>query len=274
MSTTRAARLSTVWLGLVMLGVPLSSQASIMWTFHQDYESLCIAPSNCGSTYEESLKFKSHDPVGGPTVDVTAWGDSGDNKTIEQGYVGGPWSGLGVKNNASSSVDPGEGDNPEHAMDNNGNGRQVFDSLRFDFEEAISLTKVMMGWYQYDSDISVLRHTGTGDDSLGGKLYSELHLIENGWEIVGNYRNLHFTSYSRDISGDTAGKFSSSWLVATFNPVFGDVNWSSGNDYIKLKQLYGHTNGVPEPSSFLLLVFALPLLRLFRNNAGPASLAA
>jgi len=255
----RAKNLSAACLGMMFLCLPLSGYAAIEWKFHSNSLDLCT--SGCASTYTQTKVFKA-DPSGdaGPSVSVTAWADTGNGNQYEQGDVGGPWSGLGVRNAAYTGGDPGEGSNPEHAMDNDG----FFDLLRFDFGNAIRLTKIMLGWYEDDSDISVLRYTGPGTaGSIDGKTPSDL--VNDSWELVGHYSNVHDQpNDTQDISGDTIGDYSNSWIIAAFNPAFDYENWSKGNDHVKVKLLAGKERRppkVPEPSSLLLLLFGLPLLR-------------
>lgn len=271
MTAIRTLSLHTAWLGLAILCLPLASQASIKWTFHSNSLHLCTA--GCGSTYTPTKSFTS-DPAGGPTVDVSAWGDTGSStgngRAIEAGDVGGPWSGLGVRNaDYNTGGDQGEGVNPEHAMDS----QDRFDSLRFDFSEDIELTKVAIGWYSADSDISILAHTGAGDDSLAGKSYA--NLITSGWELVKEVSNVHSNNSNgaaneADIAGAPAA---SSWLIAAFNPIFSSTSWTTYNDHVKIRLLEGRTpnNQVPEPSSILLLALVLPLLRRFRSDRQPGN---
>lgn len=260
MTSIRAVTFSTIWLGLMILSAPLSTHAATKWTFHENsVDELC--KYGCDETYTKSKTFVP-ESGGGPDVKVTAWSDSSSTGDIVQGKVGGPWSGLGVKNYGGDS---GEGSSPEHSMDS----QRLFDTLRFDFLVDVTLTSIMVGWYHEDSDISVLAYTGAGNaPTVKDRKYSEL--IGDGWELVGDFFNVH--EKENDTVEIKDGPTSSSWLIAAFNPIFSQENWNKkGNDYIKIKQLTGtmHTNGVPEPASVFLLAFALLLLWLFQGERIP-----
>jgi hypothetical protein len=79
---------------------------------------------------------------------------------------------------------------------------------------------------------------------------------------------------------NSIGKSSSYWLVSAYTSVAGsgndsDTNLDFGNDYFKISSLTGipgtsnnpPSNGVPEPSSLVLLVGGLMGWRLTRTNA-------
>lgn len=170
------------------------------------------------------------------------------NEAIEQAYVG-KWDGLGVEKT----------DSPNHAVDNEGGD---YDMHLLSFDELVILTSLDLGWYQNDTDISILAFNGDSFDSssLLGKKWQDL--IGNGWEVVGNYYNVDYHPNSGAVNGDqVAAQY---WLVGAYNDKFGGFsgdnrNKSSGNDYYKLRGVTVERPPVevPEPSALLLMLAGL-----------------
>ncbi len=175
-------------------------------------------------------------------------------------------SGLGAINND-------EGDtSPHHAFDNNGSndGWVDYDMALLQFDTAVVLDEIDIGWRGDDSDMTVLSYTGNAAISgspFGGSdtWYS---LLSNGWSHVGNYADVS-TSTNQVISGATASKY---WLVGVYNPVFGE-SWSIGNDSIKLAGVKTSTvegtpnTEVPEPTALALLLGGMALLTSRRRQS-------
>lgn len=180
------------------------------------------------------------------------------NEAIEQDYVG-KWDGLGVEKT----------DNPNHAVDNEAGD---YDMHLLSFDELVKLTTLDLGWYQNDTDISILAFNGTSFDSssLLGKKWQDL--IGNGWQLVGNYYNVDYGTNSGLVN--QGGVISQYWLVGAYNTNFGNTfsgpntNKSSGGDYYKLKGVTVERPPVEvsEPSILLLLGIGLMGLSFSRRR--------
>ncbi len=262
-------------LGLVAVFASPGAYAGYDWVFKS---GKCIGGGcdNDSATYGNQWVFDGAN--GHNDVTVSAWSNtgsgSGDNRDLQTGAIK-VWRGLGVENRS------GESGQPNHAIDNGG-ADGYYDSVLFDFgSDSIALEKIKLGWVgnwpndptpvlgnTNDSDITVLAYTGSGTPSLEGEKYSDL--TTNGWQHVGDYSNIH--DEPNDEKTINAANISSSyWLIGAFNPMISSESWTKDNDYFKIYKLSGETTSsggggggggsVPEPSSLLLLGFALPLLR-------------
>ena len=207
----------------------------------------------------------------GVTVTVTAIANTGgsDNKTsaanngATQTIQNATWNSSygGIKNTDACSsglyCDINEGIRPEHAIDN----EQRYDMALLSFTSAVRLSNMRLGWTQGDSDVTVMAYQGSGTPSLIGKTFGEL--ISLGWASVGNYSDLGTTTKSIN----SAGLFSSHWLIGAYNPLAnpggGSVTGGSTSyDYVKLASVGGCISGtsgcnppggrVPEPGSLAL----------------------
>lgn len=181
------------------------------------------------------------------------------------------------------------------------------DAALFSFDQTVTLTSISIGWSQYDSDLSILAYSPTNSQaqnapSIVGKTFSEL--LSSGWQLVGNYANLGSTSSTVSYTGSTAistSISSSYWLVSAYTscanansgnnytctagPAANGGTLDFGNDYFKIAGLGGNlstsggggsanNNGVPEPTSLLLISIGFLGWRLHRNPRTYDSLAA
>ena len=279
----------------------LSAQADISWSF-----------TGSGEIVSPTEEFLGAASGGSPTdvvATVTGWSDpqngvpipgaSGtlydDGGALAQQSVK-KWSGLGVLTAGMQT------DTPDHAT---GNGSEPYSSgcsgpcyadgpnemVLFNFKDsastdvAVTISDVAVGWWENDSDITVLAYTPTGGQpstpDLAGSTWAGLEA--DGWSFVGHYFNVGgaATSWSperggygsRDISGDTVGISSSYWLVGALNNRIRDPYDADYPDFVKIAGLTGAVvtpppggggggggPGVPEPATIVLLAAGLPLL--------------
>ncbi len=239
---------------LTLAGLAGTAQAApIEWDFTSG--SNCGTPSSCfGNTRTAS----SGDGI---DVDANSWANSngGANVLIENAYLSVWGGGLGTYNrDYANGTDPGEGESPEHAIDNNGR----YEMALFSFAQMVELTDLEIGWKGADSDMSVLAWTGVGaPPALTGMDWGAL--IGAGWSLVGQYSNVATNTWHNI---NEAGQASRYWLIGAHNPVFGGDVFSTGNDYIKLSGLRGIAVTVDAPLSLGLLLSGLLLLTLQRRR--------
>ena len=170
---------------------------------------------------------------------------------------------------------------PDHAFDSSAPGTQ--DLLLLDFGSAsVILNQIGIGWTGGDSDITVLRWTGsvaptrtttsslrTGD--------GEQNLIATGWALVGSYSNLASDStapFGNTAVNTGATEASSWWLISTFNSTLNGgtscktstgtaTTCTTGDDSFKLNFISASvpttppSGQVPEPGSLALAGVAL-----------------
>lgn len=144
--------------------------------------------STSGGSNDGNTRTCSGNQGGSPTVTASAWANTGgaSNTLIQNALLESFSGGLGVRNRdrASGQGDTGENSSPEHAMDNDGR----YDSIQFGFSSAIKVTGVEVGWWDDDSDITVLAHTGAGTPTLANNTYGSL--LGAGWTLIGHYANV------------------------------------------------------------------------------------
>ena len=187
----------------------------------------------------------------------TAWNQATTsvNEAIEQDYVG-KWDGLGVE----------RAETPNHAVDNEGGD---YDMHLLSFDELVALTTLDIGWFQGDTDISILAFNGANFDqsSLLGKTWQAL--LGTGWDLVGNYYNVDNGPNNGQVN--QGGVTSQYWLVGSYNSNFGttfsgpNIDKSRGSDYYKLKGVTVERPipddpppvEVSEPNTLLLLTLGL-----------------
>jgi hypothetical protein len=246
--------------------LPFSAHALSTWT-----ASNCV--TNCSETGDAApnVSYSAYSAL----INTTASGAYSSTAGFAQstlGYYSG--SGFGV------TAPGGDSQSPNHALDNYG----YQDLILLKFDTAVNLTQVKLGWWQYDSDITVLAYTGstTGVDAastIAGKTAASLKSA-NGWSLVNSYADVGNNANSTvNLSTSLT---SSWWIITAYNSQLGgnatgaDGSTSgltrgtgttsyAGYDFVKLFSVAGNkpsgggsNNGnVPEPASLALASVAL-----------------
>lgn len=204
-----------------------------------------LAPTTAG--YVSSFYYTSSEA----NVTVTGWSNksTGDRSIAQDQIARWAGSGLGVENKNS----------PEHAVDNS--STKDYDALLFSFDKVVDVSKLGIGWYDKDADVSLLAYTGTTpfSGSLSGNWAT---LLSSGWSVVGNYNRNGTGEFSVN-PGDTAAKY---WLVGAYNSAFGG-KLSKNNDFFKLNSITIEAVNVPESGSLVLLALGLIGLVATRRRA-------
>lgn len=206
-----------------------------------------LAPNNAG--YVSTFNYTSTEA----NVAVTGWSNkSTGNKAIAQDQIA-RWSGsgIGVENQNS----------PQHAVDNSSGD---YDALLFSFNKVVDVSKLGIGWYQTDADVSLLAYTGITPfaGNLNGFGSNWAALLSNGWSVVGNY-NRNGTGTFNVNPVDVKSQY---WLVGAYNSAFGG-SLSQKNDYFKLNSITFEAVKVPESSTLWLLAMGLVGLVAARRRA-------
>ncbi|MGY5452479.1 exosortase-dependent surface protein XDP1 [Agarivorans sp. MS3-6] len=152
---------------------------------------------------------------------------------------------------------------PGHSIDSYGND---FDMVLLTFDEAVNLAGFTLGWAQEDyvdrnnqgsshADVSVLAYSGDNAPALHRKTWADLAGL--GWTTEAEVSNADAYAY-QSITTSASSKY---WLIGAYNPIFGDLNWSSNNDGFKLAGVSGNSvqpaTSVPEPGTVLLFAAGL-----------------
>jgi hypothetical protein len=247
----------------LLLAAPVLSQAATSWEFH--YDDNCIAGSGgCGGW--DSYRVYT-DTDGSNAVTVKSY-IATNSENINQGEVN-AWSGLGAKKF-------GEGDStPQHAMDNESN---EFEAILFDFGAGnlVSLNSVSVGWWNTDSDVSVLALTGAYSD-ITALQWDQL--LTNGWEDIAHMYNVNSWPGDTGTFNTDNAVASRYWLVGAYNPALNPSNTFTGTntswptDYFKISGISGSYRQpppppVPEPATVLMMTLGLGFLGARRKRMG------
>lgn len=279
--------LSAVALALAGIG---SAAAATSWTLTGGgSETGALAAGNTRS-YTAS----------GNTLTVSAWSNTKNSTTaadayIEKAYLASYSGGLGVTNRdgASGGGDTYEGtiaqtSVPGHTMDN----ELRYDSMLFDFGagKSFQLKSVTVGWWQTDSDLTILAYTGTGTPTFTGSGASQGYssLLGSGWSVVKSSAGTTGTAhYANAANGGVAQSSTATgykplpvndlnisaryWLVGALNTLVqalpSGATVGTGNDYVKIAGVGGDFRRVPEPAGFMLLGAGLAGLLIYRRRS-------
>jgi hypothetical protein len=212
-----------------------------------------------------------------------------NNRKIKQGLVY-SWShGLGA-------AKPGKGSweykHPQHAVDNK---NYEFEAILFDFgaDNLFAMDSVSVGWYENDSDLSVIALT---DESMGGANLGNLkwpELLSNGWDDVAQLCDVGIgtANFNNDANPDN-NVYARYWLVGAHNPALHNVAMSCDKksktgsctsktsywDAVKISGVRGSYRKsppggggqpVPEPVAVLMMTLGLGFVgtrrKLFRS---------
>lgn len=256
-------KLLTMTTGIALAIVSSSAIAATNWSYNLSTQCPPVTSSN-GNYFGT---YSAVCTVSNPDLSLSGWStntgstSSGTTFAAAQIYDWGSSNGIGVVADFESESSTGP-----HAMDN----KYGTDMILLSFSGNVALNSVALGWNgtdggpsgYTDSDISVLRYTGTVAPVIDGKTVSAL--LADGWSWVGDFGNVG------SMSGNTVSfnnvpasvVYSSWWLVSAYDKNF-DGNSSDttglamGTDAVKLLAVAGNVrpsdNQTPEPGSLMLL---------------------
>jgi len=216
------------------------------------------ATCQSGTATATSLTCSTNVAGSSYSATLSGWSAPSASKFGSASMVYYPYSGMGISSVGESTT------SPQHATDNNGST----EAFLINFSSAsFALNQLSIGWLSGDSDVSILRYTGTAAPTLGSRTVADLKNAA-GWDFVGNYANL---STAAPLNFNTTGsvKTASWWLVSAYNSSYSGLapsgNLSNNDDYFKLSGFGGSIvtpppvpgNTVPEPGTFALLGVAV-----------------
>ena len=157
-----------------------------------------------------------------------------------------------------------ESGTPAHSIDSYGDD---FDMVLLSFDEAVNLAGFTLGWAQENyvndtnegsshADVSVLAYSGNDAPALKNNTWADLAGL--GWTTEAEVSNADDFAYQA-IDSSAASKY---WLIGAYNPIFGSMGWSSGNDGFKLAGVTTNSpqvpvTSVPEPGTVLMFAAGL-----------------
>lgn len=250
MTTRLHHRLAAILAGSTLIAFAPMASAMSTWTFGTHAGSTCTQNgTGLGNNWACNAS-----PTG-PSATATAWsvgnGAGADFAAASLSNQG--TSGFGVRHSGESSG------SPDHSLDNVTNT----DLIALNFSQSVALTGVKLGWYENDSDISVLYYDGALAPTIGGNTFAEL--LTGGWKLLSSFSNVgQAPGGSVSFNGGATPVTSSWWLVSAYSQSYGGKEgWTQHNDYVKVLSVAGHAvkppppNGTPEPASLALFAVAL-----------------
>jgi PEP-CTERM motif len=233
---------------LALIGWAPSAMAGSTWDFS--------SPSSCVQNGSGAGNSFTNCPGAGaasnPTINqATAYSiPTGTGATFATAALAAYTGGFGVTTTGEVTT------SPEHALDNVGGT----EALLLSFSSSVILRQLTVGWVSSDSDLSVLRYTGTAAPVIAGKTFAQL--LGAGWSAVGNYMNTVGSTLPATANINASGFSSSWWLISAFNSSYGGTNSGTVDatpDYVKLLSVAGDKviGNVPEPASLALVAAAL-----------------
>ncbi|MEF7614200.1 exosortase-dependent surface protein XDP1 [Aquincola sp. MAHUQ-54] len=268
MITTKHLLTAAVALGAACLAP--ASFAAMTWGFQQP--GVCSQNSSNANNYGNSWACGG----GNPALTVSGYSvGTSSGSTFATAFVddnGG--YGFGVKSRTEGLTVT----SPQHAMDNN-TGTDV---MLLSFSSSVILRQLTLGYFSNDSDITLLRYTGSTNPLAAGDLTGLRvgELITNGWSLVGNYNDIGKTT----TNVNAAGASSSWWLLAAYNSTLAGSSASANgktadslSDYVKVLSVVADavtpptTGRVSEPGSLALAGMALLGVFATRRRPGKAA---